>query len=318
MGNIAVKMSPVEKAENDLCDCGEKNKKLQININSLKTQIESLKESEAPSVQSKGCKEKVSSLRKQMTSVLATENKLKEQVYKLKKKLEESERDNQKLKTASETNNEVTARIFEKENEDNKKLIKILYKSLLEKKGKIRRYNRENYILGKEVDSLREANRKYKKESLECENKYDDLKKEYEIFVKYRDFTVHNETKVIKLVPENRYSLKINNVDVHPSGFAKITYHFIDGKSDTFKFRGSEGLEFIDCKNVSKRLGVGNHSTELNNYFRHAHIYTILCSNITSAITWEFKSLSGVNKIVLYEKSSSQGLKNICLSRDIK
>ena len=116
MGNIAVKMSPVEKAENDLCDCGEKNKKLQININSLKTQIESLKESEATSVQSKGCKEKVSSLRKQMTSVLATENKLKEQVYKLKKKLEESERDNQKLKTASETNNEVTARIFEKEN----------------------------------------------------------------------------------------------------------------------------------------------------------------------------------------------------------
>ncbi len=334
MGNAVIKSSGMKEVENEIQKCEEKNKKLIGEVNSLKRKISDLKENEAVNTPNVECKEKISFLKTEMASVLTREKTLTKEISELQKKLMSVEKENENIKTQFAINDSNLKTELTKQQTKGKKLIEVLKKRISIQKKEINELKIDN-VKNKEVaTSQKEAHKKlskecddkvkelslssneYKKKLDLIEKDYKKLQKEYEIISKYKNFMVHNETKSINVVPENRYSIKINHVDVHPNGNAKITYYFVDGKKDVFKFRGNGGLEFINSKNVSKRFGMGSHGAELKQHLGLLNTYTVVCSSVSGVNTWEFKSLSGVKKIVLEENSDWAGLKDVTLSRD--
>lgn len=335
MGNAVFKTSGLKKVEEELSQCEKKNKELANEMNILKTKMEKLKETEAVSINKNECKQRISSVREELTSVLKKEGELKKEVLDLQKKLKTVEKEKEGLKKQFAVNDTNLKTQIDKEQESNKKLVEVLRAKINVQNKEINTLkineNKNGNVVVKQKEEyaklLRQCDEKIKEISLSStEHKkqletlaksYNNLQNEYNLLSKYKNFTVDNETKTITISPENRYSLKINHVDVHPTGYGKITYYFVDGKSDIFKFTGNGGLTFKNSKNVSKTLRTGNHSLELKQHLGLSHTYTIICSSVTGVNTWEFKSLSGVKKIVLEEKSQWAGLKDITLSRDM-
>ena len=134
--------------------------------------------------------------------------------------------------------------------------------------------------------------------------------------LKYKKFQVNNTVPPVSIdvVPKNKYSLKINHIDVHPAGFAQITYHFSDN-TDVFRFKGNGGLEFVNSKKESQRFGIGSHGLALKQHLGLRHDYQVICSSVAGKNTWEFKSPPGVSKIVLTEQSTWGGLRDATLSK---
>ena len=334
MGNAVFKTSGLKKIEEELSQCEQKNKSLTNEMNILKTKIENLKETEVVSINKNECKQKISYVREELTSALKKEGELKKEVLNLQKKLKTVEKEKEGLKKLFAVNDTNLKTQLDKEQENSKKLIEVLKAKINvqnkeintlkineNKNGKVAARQKEEYSkllrqCDEKVKEISLSSAEHKKQLGILTKNYNNIQNEYKLLSKYKNFTVNNETKTITISPENRYSLKINHVDVHPTGYGKITYYFVDGKSDTFKFTGNGGLTFKNSKNVSKTLRTGNHGLELKDHLGLSHTYTIICSSVTGVNTWEFKSLSGVKKIVLEEKSQWAGLKDITLSRD--
>lgn len=334
MGNAVFKTDGLKKVEDELEKCDQKNSKLIGDITILKTNIEALKENEAVNMKNNDCKQKISLLKTEVTTVLEKEKAFIKDVSELKKKLKTAEKEKENLKSQFAVNDTNLKTELRNQQTGDSKRIETLRKRVIDQNKKIKKLETDRDT-NKKMST--DKNEEYKKLIKECDDRikelslssngykmqfdtlkkdYVKLQKEYDIVSMYKKFNVNNETKTIKVVPENRYSIKINHVDVQPAGYAKITYSFVDGKNDVFKFKGNGGLEFINSKGVPKRFGMGSHGAELKQHLELLHNYTVVCSSVSGVNTWEFKSLSGVKKIVLEEKSNWAGLKNVSLLKD--
>lgn len=184
--------------------------------------------------------------------------------------------------------------------------------------------------------SLKQDNITKKKQFTEAEQKITDLKKTAQkteqlakrlkeerdklkdvlLELKYKNFQVNNTNVSIDVVPESKYSLKINHIDVQSAGFAQITYIYSDKTTDVFKFRGNGGLEFENSQGIWQRFDqVKDHGLALKEHLRLKRTYQVICSSVAGKNTWEFKSPTKVSKIVLKEQSNWGGLRDATLSK---
>jgi hypothetical protein len=163
-----------------------------------------------------------------------------------------------------------------------------------------------------ELRNCKEQVANFKYETTNAEKSYRKLKTEYDIMAKYVDFTVKKETVTIPFPVDKPVTIRIRHVDVHPEGFASISF-IRNGNNETFKFKGNGGLIFINGTAETGRMGVGkgNHGGALKEFYGFKNDYVITCETVTGVNTWVFQTAPGVSSIKLTEKSNWGGLKNV-------